>query len=115
MPIYGFFAKVGTIVATERQRVGPGLKLLASIGALAVLPWVFVTLVEIDRGWGDAIWQHNPWRRDAIVLTWIGALAGLTAAAETFGGGPRRLVYATLGVQLAAGLAWTVLLFATPS
>ena len=98
----------------ERDDADPGLKLLAVIGLLAALPWVSVTLVEVDRGWDDAIWQHNPWRGDAIVLTWVGALAAVIAATTAFGG-PRRLGSATLAIELAAGLAWSVLLFVTPS
>jgi hypothetical protein len=87
---------------------------LALAGLLLVLPWGLFTMIEIDRGWEDAIWQYNPWRRDAIVLTWIGLAAALDAniTAESRA---RALAWTALGLEVAAGLAWMVLLFTTPS
>ena len=77
---------------------------LALAGLLLVLPWGFLTMVEVDRGWEDAIWQSNPWRRDAIVLTWMGLGAALAAnvLAEP---AARWLAWAALGIELAAGIA----------
>jgi hypothetical protein len=87
---------------------------LALLGLIALAPWGFLTMIEVDRGWEDAIWQYNPWRRDAIVLVWAGVIAAV--AANGFAEARlRRLAWAALAAEIAAGVGWLVLLFATPS
>ena len=87
---------------------------LALAGLLALAPWGFITLIEVDRGWEDAIWHAEPWRGLAIGLFAVGAIAAVAAllAAMSL---LRRLVWAALVLEAAAAAAWVVLTFATPS
>src|SRR5689334_6491831 len=114
MPIYRVFAKLGTIVAVQPQGTRRVPSVLAITGLLLALPWAFFTMLEVDQGWEDAIWRYDPWRRDVIVVTWIGVLAGVAAAMLALGRS-RRLAWAALAIEAAAAVTWTVLMFVTPS
>lgn len=40
---------------TNQPRSGTEVLVLTSLALVPILPWPFVTLLETDRGWGDAI------------------------------------------------------------
>ncbi|HEX6458003.1 MAG TPA: hypothetical protein VF032_03725 [Thermoleophilaceae bacterium] len=40
---------------TNQPRSGTEVLVLTSLALVPILPWAFVTLLETDRGWGDAI------------------------------------------------------------
>jgi hypothetical protein len=103
------FHGTNTPTATRRAHTA-----FALAGLLALLPWGFFTLVEIDRGWEDAIWQAEPWRTFAIALTAVGAIAAVAALLAALSLN-RRLVWAALALEATAAAAWVVLLFVTPA
>jgi hypothetical protein len=90
---------------------------LATFGAglafLFALPWVFVTSIETDTGWNDAIWQNGG--TDAL-LAKVTTLIGITAASGALwmsqrirlgqGTRPGTWLVASLCVQAAAFGGW---------
>lgn len=104
--------------ARERGRAIPTLAvLLAALVVLSSLLWLFITIVETDTGWNEAIWQEAGLSR---TLAWATTLCGSAGA----GGGlyfalqwrsrrgrrPLTWFVSSLSVTLAAFAGWLVLL-----
>src|SRR5690349_4734265 len=66
--------------APPRRRAGTLALWAAGLGALLIPPWLLVTALEMDRGWGDAIWRQ-PSTSKTIAATALvcGAIAAAAA------------------------------------
>jgi len=88
---------------------------IAGAGCLLVLPWAFLTLIEVDSGWEDAIWPGGTSRVLAIAFTVGGAAAAVTAVSAAIGyrsegrQASLRLFLAALAAEALLGIAWIVL------
>lgn len=107
--------------SSGRPRWAVGAVGLAVLGCAALLPWVYVTIIEVDAGWGDAIWRYSPWTAYAWAATAAGAVAAGTAlltALRYRSTGGRRLLRASalfLLAEVIAASAWVGLAFAAVS
>jgi hypothetical protein len=93
----------------------------ALLGCLAVLPWLFITAIEVDTGWEDAIWSDAPWNFYAWALSILGVIAAscafVSARRYRKRGAQRalRLCVLCLGVEVAAGAGWVAIAYAAVS
>jgi hypothetical protein len=93
-----------------RSDPGPaGVSLLgaSAVGCLLALGGLFVTAIETDAGWGDAIWAGRWWNTAAWLLTGVGAVAAAYAllTAMKLNHNRRRVVIA-LAIEMLVGAAW---------
>jgi hypothetical protein len=101
--------------------VGFSLAALLAAGAvIAALIALFVTSLETDSGWGDALWTDSPWPGLAWAAT---ALLALGAAGSVHSARPARLsspgggrrFALWIGLSGIAGLGWLALAFLAAS
>jgi hypothetical protein len=90
---------------------------IAAAGCLLVLPWAFVTAIETDSGWEDAVWTSGTSRFAAVGLTAAGGAAALTALVaairyrEEARGASLRLLGGALAAEVLLAVAWVVLAY----
>lgn len=92
------------------------------LGALLIPPWLLVTALEMDSGWGDAIWGY-PSASKTIAATTLVCAAIAAAAALLFalrlrtgrGGRSRAWLAVSLAVEFLAAAGWAAALITAPT
>lgn len=95
---------------------------IAGFGLVAAGAWSFVTIVETDGGWEDAIWRYSSASKTmAVIATTVGAVAAISAfiaacrLRSRHGDRSRTWLLGSIATEVILFAAWIVLLYTAPS